>query len=76
MNVAFYLCFLVLRGISEEKLYVNSYNIMFFEREAEVSSKGKEQLTRLHMVDKTVIAVRNDMDDIMKKLHSCREKTK
>jgi hypothetical protein len=76
MNVAFYLCFLVLRGISEEKLYVNQNNVLFYEREADVSSKGKEALTRIHMVDKTVIAVRNDMDDIMKKLHSCREKIK
>ena len=76
MNTAFFLCFLVLRGISDEKLYVNFNNVLFTERENEVTSKGKEQLTRIHMIDKTVISVRNDIDDIMKKLHSCREKSK
>ena len=71
-----YLCFMILSGLSNERLYVNVNNVLFYEKEHETTAKGKEKLTKIHMVDKTVISVRNDMDDIIKKLQSCKEKMK
>ena len=76
MNIAYYLCFLVLTGMSKEKVYVNVNNILFYEREHSDTARGKEQLTRMHMVDKTVISVRETIEEISKKTHRCKDEMK
>lgn len=76
MGDVFYLCFLVFTGLSQEKLYVNVGNIQFYERENDKTSMGKERLTKIHLVNNTVISVREDLDDIIKKTHSCVDKVR
>lgn len=70
-----FLCFILATGISQEKVSINVNNVMWYEKESPITSKGKESYTTVHFHDKAVRVIEN-MDEIRAKIHRCKAEEK